>query len=401
MKVLQVSNKIPYPEKDGGALAINAITEGLLKADCEVKMLAMNTKKHFMEISSIPEKFRSDRHLETVILDTSIRPWDALWALVTGKSYNVSRFQSEGFSRKLAEILQEEKFDVIQLEGIYLSPYLSVIRQHSNAPIILRAHNIEWKIWQKLASEVKGGLKKLYLTKLSKQLRKYEEDAVNLFDGIATITNQDLEYLKNAGCKVPIVHIPFGIDVSKYAPKESKYGNSLFYIGALDWLPNLQGVDWFLKNVWDKIHAQFPRVQFNVAGRNMPYDLRKNRYPGVEYYGEVADAKVFMEKYDIMLVPLLAGSGVRVKIIEGMAMGKAIITTSVGIEGIECVFGKDILVADSREQFAEAVCKCLADETLKQSLSQNARKFVEQFNDVGKATALLTKFYKERILHKQ
>jgi len=401
MKVLQLSNKIPYPEKDGGALAINAITEGLLKAGSEVTMLAMNTKKHFIDIASIPEKFRNDRHLIAVDIDTSIKPLAALPALLTGKSYNLSRFQSEDFSKKLAEILQKQNFDVIHLEGLYLAPYLPLIRQYSKAPVILRAHNIEWQIWQKLAAKERGMIKKWYLTKLAKQLKKYEENVVNLFDGIATITNQDGEYLKKIGCKVPIVNIPFGIDVASYTPKESKYPNSLFYIGALDWLPNLQGLDWFLNNIWPKIHLEFPKAQFNIGGRNMPYDLRKSKYPGVEYYGEVPDAKIFMEKHDIMLVPLLAGSGVRVKIIEGMAMGKPIITTNVGIEGIECTFGKDVLVADTPEKFLEAVCQCLADEKLKQSLGQNARKFVEAFYDIGKTAALLLDFYKERILQRQ
>ena len=112
-------------------------------------------------MASIPEKFRNERRLETITIDTTIKPWGALLALISGKSYNVSRFKSEEFSRKLAEILQKEKFDVIHLEGIYLSPYLPIIRQNSKAPVILRAHNIEWKIWQKLASEVKGGTKEM------------------------------------------------------------------------------------------------------------------------------------------------------------------------------------------------------------------------------------------------
>jgi polysaccharide biosynthesis protein PslH len=115
MKVLQLSNKIPYPEKDGGAIAINAVTEGLLKAGCDVKMLTMNTKKHFVEVDSIPEKFRNERHLEAVAIDTSVKPLAASWALFTGKSYNASRFESENFSEKLTEILQKEKFDAIQL----------------------------------------------------------------------------------------------------------------------------------------------------------------------------------------------------------------------------------------------------------------------------------------------
>ena len=116
MKVLQISNKIPYPEKDGGAIAINAITEGLMLCGCEVKLLAMNTKKHFIDIDSIPEKFRNERHLEAVSIDTSVKPFAALMAMIDGTSYNISRFQSEDFRKKLIEILQSG------LAGFILDP---------------------------------------------------------------------------------------------------------------------------------------------------------------------------------------------------------------------------------------------------------------------------------------
>ncbi len=395
MKILQLSNKIPYPEKDGGVIAINAITDGLLKAGCEVTLLAMNTKKHFIKIDSIPEKFRRDRHLETVEIDASVKPLAALSALLRGKSYNISRFKSEGFEKRLIEILKREKFDSIHLEGLYLAPYLSVIKSNSEAPVILRAHNIEWKIWQKLASEEKNRVKKWYLKKLSEQLKKYEEEVVKNFDGIAAITNQDRAYLIQGGCKAPVITIPFGIDVAQYSPVESKNNNTLFYIGALDWLPNLQGLDWFLKNVWSKVHAKFPDVQFHVAGRNMPESFRSSNYPGVLFHGEVENAKAFMETYDIMVVPLFAGSGVRIKIIEGMAMGKPIITTGVGIEGIECNLGQDTLVADSPEQFTESIFNLLSDVELKQRLGKNARRFIEQSNDSSKISGRLIEFYKE------
>jgi len=401
MKVLQLSNKIPFPEKDGGVIAINAITNGLLNAGCEVKMLAMNTKKHFINLNIIPEKYKNDRHLDVVEIDTSVRPLGALMGLLSGKSYNISRFQSEEFSKKLAEVLQKEKFDIIHLEGLYLTPYLDIIRQYSNAPIILRTHNVEWQIWQKLASEEKSGLKKWYLKKLTKQLKEYEKEVVNLVDGIATITNQDSESFKTAGCKTPMVTVPFGIDLSKYIPQETKHPNSLFYIGALDWLPNLQGMDWFLKNAWNQILAKFPDVEFHIAGRNMPESLRNANYKGVVFHGEVEDAKTFMQQYDIMLVPLFAGSGVRIKILEGMALAKPIITTSVGVEGIKCNFGNDLIVADTPEQFADAVNKYLSDNELKQRVGQNARKFVEDNYDITKTTAHLIDFYNERILNRK
>lgn len=394
-------NKIPYPEKDGGVIAINAIAEGLLSAGCEVKMLAMNTKKHFAEINTIPDKFRKERLLELVEVDTSVKPVGALKGLFSGKSYNISRFESEAFNQKLIQILQNGKYDIIHLEGLYLTPYLDSIRQNTDAPIILRTHNVEWQIWQKMASEEKSGLKKWYLKKLTKQLKEYEEKVVKLVDGIAAITGQDMEVFKIVGCKAPMVVIPFGMDLSKYNPQATKFPNSIFYIGALDWLPNLQGMEWFFKNVWIKIVGSFPSTQFHIAGRNMPKWLRNNTYKNTVSHGEVMDAKSFMQQYDIMLVPLLAGSGVRIKILEGMAFGKPIITTSVGIEGIACDFEKDVMVADTPKQFADAVNRCLSDDKLKQSLGNNARKFVAENYDITKTSSKLLAFYNECILKRK
>ncbi len=396
MKVLQLSNKVPYPEKDGGVIAISALSRGLIEAGCQVKLLALNTKKHFVDINSIPKEFRESIQLETVEINTTINAFKALAALISNKSYNISRFESKEFDRKLTDILQKEKFDIIQLEGLYLGPYIPIIRKHSNAAIILREHNVEWKIWEWLAKEERNILKKWYLRKLTKQLKAYEEGTLNTCDGVATITKNDKALLIESGCKVPIAYIPFGIDISAYAPKENN-SNRLFYIGALDWLPNLQGLDWFFKNVWNTIHTVFPAVEFHVAGRNMPESLRNSNYPGVVFHGEVESAKIFMDNYDIMLVPLFAGSGVRVKIIEGMAMGRPIVTTSVGIEGIECTYGQDALVADIPEKFGEAILACLKDENLKNKLGKNARKFAETNNDIKKITSDLIEFYKEVI----
>jgi len=397
MKILQLSNKLPFPEKDGGALGISVFTKALLQAGHQVKMLAMNTSRQFIELDSIPQKLKDEIKLETVNVDTSIKPMNALFALLKGESYNVSRFISSEYKNKLSAILKNEPFDIIQIEGLYLAPYIKVIRNLSHAPIIMRAHNIEWMIWQRLANEEKKPLKALYLKKLTAQLKKYEEASINLCDGITTTTIQDMDRLKSMGCKKTIVHIPFGIDTSKYKTAPSEKKPSLFYIGALDWLPNQQGLNWFLEKIWPKVHSAYPAPEFHVAGRNMPEAYKNVSHPNVVFHGEVNDAQAFMNAYEIMLVPLLAGSGVRVKIIEGMAMGKPIITTSVGLEGIECKNGIEVMVADSPEDFGNAIARCIDTPQLIQTLSENARKYALANYDIGKIADNLTRFYKDCI----
>jgi len=397
MKVLQLCNKVPYPEKDGGAIGISVFSRELLRAGHTVKMLAMNTTKHFIDLQSIPAEFRNGIGLKAVEVDNEVKPLKALVALLKGESYNISRFHSKEYERKLEEILTKESYDAIQVEGLYVASYIPIIRKHSKAPIIMRAHNVEWQIWERLALEEKNPIKRFYLNILTRQLKKYEEHAVNLCDGITTTTINDMNQLKAMGCKTPIAHIPFGINVSRYTPVQSTEPDTLFYIGALDWLPNLQAVEWFLKEVWPKLQTELPNIKLHIAGRNMPYSLKNGGYTNVVFHGEVDNALTFMNTYNIMLSPLLAGSGVRVKIIEGMALGKVIISSSVGIEGIECSFGKDALVANTPEEFCGAVKQLIQNPEFTKELAHNARAFALANYDIQKIVEKLIGFYKERI----
>lgn len=392
MKILQLCNKLPYPEKDGGAIAINTLTHSLTEAGCEVKMLAMNTTRHLTNISSIPLEFRKKTNLETVTVDTRVKAHKALWALITGQSYNISRFYSVQFRNLLESILKKESFDIIQLEGLYLTPYIPYIRKLTSAKIVLRAHNVEHTIWEKLASESKG-LKKIYLAKLAKMLKTYEISVINKCDSITVFTQTDKKQFLEMGCRIAIEVFPFGINLNRYVPTARPKPSTLFFIGALDWMPNIQGLEWFLNKVWGKIHQSFPAAEFHVAGRNMPSYLKEASYPNVRFHGEVEDAISFMKDYSIMISPLFAGGGIRVKIIEGMALGKAIISTTISAQGIDCTPGKEMLITDNPEEFYQTVKRCLESAGFVNNISVNARNYVEAHYNVRIITDNLLQFY--------
>ena len=400
MKILQLCNKVPYPEKDGGAISISVFTNELSRSGNQVKMLAMNTTKHFVDINTIPDKFKAACSLETVNIDTDLNALDAIAALFRGKSYNITRFESADYSNKLQSILSAEKFDVVQLEGLYLTPYIPIVRKHSSAPIIMRAHNVEWQIWERLASEERNPIKKIYLSILTRQLKEYESEAVNLCDGIITFTKTDMNLLQSTGCKTPIAHIPFGVDFTGLPTAKESTPGTIFYIGALDWMPNIQALEWFLEEIWPSVNKNLPDVKLHIAGRNMSEGMKATVVPNVVFHGEVEDAYSFMNDYSLMVVPLLAGSGIRVKIIEAMALGKPVITTSVGIEGIECNYGKDVLVHDTPEEFAKSVVYCTQNPGYTKTLAESGRNFVMANHDIRKITENLILFYKERISKK-
>jgi glycosyltransferase involved in cell wall biosynthesis len=275
-----------------------------------------------------------------------------------------------------------------------MAPYIKVIKALSDAKIVLRAHNVEFLIWERLSRYSTNPLKKWYVGYLAKKLKKYEIQMLNSYDGIAAITKVDADYLKGLGCRIPIAVIPFGIDISDYNVKPLSEGKiSLFHLGSMDWFPNQEGIKWFVDNCWGKISSDFPEIKLYLGGRNMPEWLLDSKEKNIVTLSCVEDAHAFISSHTIMIVPLLSGSGVRIKIIEGMALGKAIISTTIGAEGINCENGKNIMLADTPDDFYKVVKMLLGNFEMIKSIGENARQNIETEYDIDKTTENLIKFY--------
>lgn len=394
MKILVLCNKSPYPPREGGPIAMSAVIDGLLDAGHEVKVLAINTNKYFVDPDQVPDDYRQKTGLEMVYIDLSIKPLPAFFNLFTKKSYHVERFITKQFEKKLTSILQNEKFDIIQLELLYLAPYLKTIRKLSKAKIILRAHNIEHLIWERIAGNCKNSLKKFYLNHLYKTLKRFELEAITKFDGIAAITETDAAYFKLMAPDVPVIDLPFGIYPEKYplTEQESEFP-SLFHLGSMNWMPNEEGIKWFLNSVWPDVNKEFPQLKFYLAGRNMPDWLTQSKINNVMVVGEVEDAFEFMRSKSVMIVPLFSGSGIRIKIIEGMAAERAIVSTKIGAEGINITPGKNILIADSAKDYVDAIKLLVSDKDKCINLGKEARKLIEDQHNNTLLTQRLTKLY--------
>lgn len=396
MKVLQLCNKPPYPPVDGGTLAMDSVTKGLLAKGCEVKVLAVETDKHPVCAARIPEEYRQHTAMEAVYVDLRVKPLPAVVAMLCGESYHVNRYKSEAFAAKLREVLEKEHFDVVHVESIFLTPYVPLIRKHSDAKVLLRAHNVEHLIWQRVAQSCRNPLKRWYLKHLSLTLRVYELEHVNDYDGVVCITRNDADSFRANGCRKPITVIPFGIEPEEI-PEVVAEPASLFHLGSMDWLPNQEGIRWMLEEVWPVVHREVPQARLYLAGRKMPEGLMKADIEGVSVVGEVPDAMRFIAGKKINVVPLLSGSGIRVKIIEAMSMGKVVITTTVGAQGIEYTDGEHLLIADTPEDFARQIKRCVEDDAFCARVGQAAARLVAECYDEGKLADRLMDFYNERI----
>ncbi|MDR4987948.1 MAG: glycosyltransferase [Bacteroidales bacterium] len=395
MRILQLCHKLPYPPSDGGSIAMNQITQGLLNNGYSVKVVALAPPGSEERIKSIPESYIKATKFEALSIDTRIKVVDAFLNLFTKKSYNIARFYSKNVSKRLAQILQNEDFDIIQLEGLFLTPYIPVIRQHTGAPLLFRSHNIEHFIWERLSLACKNPLKKIYLRLLAKRLKRFELKTVHQVDGLIAISPVDMQFFLKNGFSQAAVTIPVAVDPESFDKKTTEKQNpTVFHIGSMDWRPNQEGLLWFLDHVWPLVSAKKPDLRFVLAGKNIPGRFYEYDSGQVHVAGEVPDASAFMLSNGLMVVPLQSGGGMRVKIIEGMAAGKAIVSTSIGAEGISCLHGENILLADTPDEMADAIIYCFDNPAFMNKLANNAKQFARTNHHIQPVIDKLTGFYK-------
>ena len=374
---------------------MNSIITGLLDAGHHVKILAVNSEKFNVKESDIPEDYKKKTGIELIDVDLSVKPMNAFLNLFTKKSYHVERFISDDFKARLIEVLDKEQFDIVQLEMLYMAPYVDVIRAHSKAMIVLRAHNVEHKIWERIAKETQSPLKRWYINHLAKTLKEYELNALETVDGIAAITRKDAAFFRKYSSK-PVIDIPFGVYPEEFTPKYEIEGKPKFYhIGSMNWMPNEEGIRWFINEVLPKTVEKVYDFVYHLAGRNMPEWLTTMKDPHIDVVGEVPDAKAFVANNDVAIVPLLSGSGIRIKIIESMAMGKTVITTRVGAEGILYDEDVNIIIAENKAKMVEAIRSINENPQIAVTIGQAARRLVEETYDNRKIIARLLMFYEQ------
>lgn len=392
VKILQICNKAPFPANDGSSIAIYNMAKGFIENNVDLHLLTINTKKHFKPDNEVPQEFRLKSHYRSIYRNTNTSMWGAFLNLFSRQSYFVSRFYFKEFENILIEILQQNKFDIIQLEGLFMGVYINAIKKHSNAKIVLRAHNIEHFIWNRHIARETLSPKKIYLALQNQRLKRFELSMVAKVDAVVTISKSDEDELKKLGCKKPIFTCITGVDVKAYQTKLNVSGKAktVFYFGSMDWLPNQEAVTWFIENCWKAVHKTVPEAKLIVAGRGMPPHFFNLNKPNIEIIENVENGKAFYQQHEIMIVPLWSGSGLRIKIIEGMSYGKAIVSTTIGAEGIGYTHEKNILIADTAESFARSVISLLQNSDKRKVIEQNAAEFaMKEFDNLSVVSALV------------
>jgi len=394
MRILQICSKPPLPAVDGGCKATNAITQALIFHNVKLDVISIATSKHPFLKNKINNDYLKSTQFKAVFVDTKIKIFAAFKNLFSNKCFVLKRFFSHQFQNLILEQLQKNKYDFIILEGLNLAYYLPAIKKHTSTKIIYRAHNVEHEIWYRKTENESKFLKRIYLNYISKNLKKEEINIINQVNAVISITERDKNHLQKLGCKAPISVIPFGLDISQYQPLNLIDNYNVGYIGSLDWKPNLDAILWFINKVWKNVSSQNEKLVLNVAGKSTPNELKKLANKNINILGEVDDAIDFINQNKIIIVPLFSGSGMRVKIVEAMALGKIVVASSIAAEGINFKDKDNILIASNENEFTSSILNSFNNEIDTKCLESNAQKLVYENFDNKKIADELLNFIK-------
>jgi polysaccharide biosynthesis protein PslH len=396
MRILVLSPKPPWPPHDGGAVATMRCIEGLVAGGALVSVMSIRTEKHHPYPDHSLQPTASLEHYDNVTVNTRVRPVRLLANLFFSKEpYDLIRFHSWKYSGALLSLLAVEQFDIIQCEGLPFSYYVEEIRSATSSTIVLRAHNVEHRIREMMADAASGTFKKGYLKNLAGRIKKREIFAARQFDAIVPISEPDFKWFRSESPDKPIILSETGVDITEPADTDS---NSLRvgFIGALNWQPNIDGLKWFLAGVWPRTTGVVPDATFHIAGRGASRSVKEGLCgKNVFFEGEVDDARRFTDSMAVMIAPLFAGSGLRIKIIEAMSLGKTVVATPVAASGLPVEDKRELLIGKDVKSFSDALVSALRNPGVRTETGTRARELVKnRFNNLEQTSALL-EFYKK------
>ncbi len=313
-----------------------------------------------------------------------------LWPIVRNlfasrEPFALTMLNSAAFTRRARELEQTGSFDLIILDGLFVAPVFDGLTTPRTTPIILLQHNVESLIWRRLSQLQRNVFMRLFFYEMARRMKRREPELCRLFDGITTISDHDAAYHRDhyklgnvLGC-VPAGANPDARPLPA-AVLEQSPSPCIAFLGSMNWPPNSDAAFWFIEKILPLIRETMPEVRFRVIGREPPEALRRlaAKSVGIEVTGKVAEVLTPLRECALLVVPLRAGSGVRLKILESMAAGVPVVSTTVGAEGLHMRHGQELLLADDAQALSAAVLRMLKDSSLRKTLAENALQHVTQ-----------------------
>ena len=312
----------------------------------------------------------------------------ALANLASMWPYSVSRHHTRNFTRAIRTLITKETFDLVHCEW---TPYASYMNAVGKFPMLIMAHNIETTVWRRRAQHASKLPERMFMASQAWKMARFEKRSFARAGHVAVVTEEEAQTARKWGARA-VYLVSNGVDTEfLQPPAEAPEENSLLFLGSLDWQPNRDALQYLLRDILPKIQAANPRAKLRVVGRQPATKLREQveGLSGVEWVGEVPDIRPHFARAIAVLVPLRIGGGSRIKILESMSMGKAVVATRIGAEGLDVIPGVHCLIADSPADFSQSVVQLLEDPERAAELGRNGRELVLRQYDWSRVAKIL------------
>jgi glycosyltransferase involved in cell wall biosynthesis len=377
MRVLVVDEEVPWPLDNGKKIRTFNLLRRLSSAH-EITYLC-----RFHEGSEQTTEGEASRALgcrvrrieDPIRRKSGVKFYAALIRSISSRlPYVVTSHASRKMALEVRRLLPGN--DLLHCEW---TPYFQNIEASLPFPSVAVAHNVESDVWRRLFAVERRPLRKLVFFLEWKKMERFEKRAFPRFSRVAAVSGGDRDRISRWMPAERISVVENGVDLDRYRPGGTVRGDRVLFVGSLDWSANIDAVDHFLDAIWPRIRCSVPGAQFVTVGRNPSPELahRIQKNPGASVHGSVPDIRPFLEEAAVIVVPLRVGGGSRLKILEAFASGKAVVSTAVGVEGIEAVDGQHLLVADDPAGFAGAVERLLREPSLRERIGAAGRQLVE------------------------
>jgi len=313
--------------------------------------------------------------------------------LFTSAPYSVWRFHSKEIVGAIKNHVKEHSFDLVEIGTIALTNYAQLTPE---LPSLLVHHNIESELLLRRSKSLRNPFARAYLAYQGRKLRWFEKRACTLIDGHTTVSDRDGDTLRAIHPQVRTQTVPNGVDTDYFSPAHNQIkSNSLIFVGGMTWYPNLDAIIYLTRDIWHLIKAEVPDLSMTLIGRQPSKEIREfcRQDSSFRAEGFVDDVRPYISKAAVYVVPIRVGGGTRLKILDAMAMGKAIVSTSIGCEGIDVTDGKDIIIADHPEEIARRTVELLKDRSTRERIGQQARETAVEHYSWKKIYPSLEKAY--------
>lgn len=392
MKVLLLTQVLPFPPDSGPKVKTWTLIKWLARRH-DVTLASFVRDETAGELDALRPYCRAVHVVP--MRRGALRDAAFLFAsLAAGESFLMRRDQRAAMHALVRRLTRQTQFDIVHADQLNMAQYAARV---PGARTVLDAHNALWVLYRRLADQTPPGPRKWLLAREWRRLRAYEGRAGRAADAVLAVSAEDRDALAEAiGPGREITVLPIAVDLDEIQPLRRRPGaDRIVHLGTMYWPPNVDAVRWFAERVYPRLRAARPDVGFDIIGARPPREIRALAAPdrGIRVAGYVADPTAHLERAAAVVVPVQAGSGMRVKILTALAQALPVVSTTLGCEGIAVESGVHLLIADDPSDFAAATLRLLNDQAAAHQLGANGRRLMEARYDYRQVYAPLDRIY--------